>query len=130
VVLEGKVPRVEKIKLSLLTRFEKLTLRKDERVAELARFKKENTYYWITVEADTPQEFNLRKRKLEEIFGDALLRVYPRGYLKVERRESSPQGELLDLKNPLRVLKSYYRSLGRKWDNEVEDFVRKLLEDL
>ena len=130
VVLEGKVPKVERIKLSLLRCFEKLTLRKEQRVGELARFKRENTYYWITVEADTPQEFNLRKRKLEEIFGESLLRVYPQGYLKSEQKEPKRRGEVLDLKNPLGVLKSYYRSLGRKWNSEMEDFVRKLLEDL
>jgi hypothetical protein len=67
---------------------------------------------------------------LEEIFGESLLRVYPQGYLKGERKEPNRRGEVLDLKNPLGVLKSYYRSLGRKWNEEMEDFVRKLLEDL
>jgi len=129
VVLEGKTPKVEKVKLSLLRRFKKLTLRKDDRVGDLARFKKENTYYWVTVEADTPQEFMLRKRKLEEIFGENLLRVYPQDRIKREEDKNKTNKGTLNLKNPIEVLKAYYKAQGRKWDSEAEKVIRKLLEE-
>ncbi|HID79109.1 MAG TPA: exonuclease subunit SbcD [Aquifex aeolicus] len=129
VILEGKNPKVEKIKLSLLTRFEKLTLRKGDRVGNLVRFKKENTYYWVTVEADTPQEFMLRKRKLEEIFGENLLRVYPQDRLKRKKEKNSSNRGTLNLRNPVEVLKAYYKSQGREWNTEAERVIKKLLEE-
>ncbi|HIO41613.1 MAG TPA: exonuclease subunit SbcD [Aquifex sp.] len=131
VVLEDNRARVEKVKLSLLRELKKVTLKRGQKVSDLAKELNKNTYYWVNIEASTPQEFLLKKQEVERVFGDNLLRVYPLG-LSNRRRKlfRDPKRDLEKLKNPIEMYREYLKSLGREWNGEVEDLLKGLMGEI
>ena len=131
VVLENRRAKVEKVELPLLREFKKLLLKRGDDPKILQREKRANTYYWVDIEADTPQEFLLKKQRVERIFGEQLLRVYPifpqRGWGKEEKTQRVDRDRL---KDPVEMYKEFLKSEGRKWDKEVERLLRELLQEL
>ena len=124
---------VERVKLKLKRKLQKLPLLREQTPELLAKLKKPDTFYWIEIEAETEKEYYQRKLAVERILGDQLLNVTPR--LLKNRRDNlfnrKGKEKALNLKNPIEVYRLYLATKeGRKMDKEVEQTLKKLLDEL
>jgi exonuclease SbcD len=123
----------EPIKLKLKRELQKIPLLKEHRPELLAKLKKPNNYYWIEIEAETEKDYYQKKQVVERILGEQLLNVTPR-FLRDRNRtlfgKHVTDKEQVNLRNPIEMYKLYLAKDGRKMDREVEETLRKLLEQI
>ncbi len=130
VVIENNRTKVERIKLNLKRELKKLILAKETDIKNLLEFKRNNLYLWIEVEATTPHEYALKKSRLEEIFGENLLKITAKFEKPKEVSEKKQNLKWDSIKNPIEMYKAYYKSLNRKWDPQLEEVLKKFIEEV
>ena len=130
VVLENNRTKVEKIKLSLKRRLEKIVITPSFSLSSLERLSKGNVYFSVEIEASDKREYLHLKEKVEKILGDRLLKINLKGFIAKGEKGPYKAARTLSLQDPLEVYKAYCQATNRKWDPQIEKYLKEALESL
>ncbi len=133
VVIEDNRTEVHPVKLSLKRELRKISLKKeDDERKILSALKKTNLFLWVEIEAETPQEFSLKRSNAERILGENLLKVsvkWKRTFSGLPSKKGTPERSS-DLRDPIKMYREYYLSMGKKPNRETERLLKELLQRL